>query len=98
MDLPHWSTASPTARDNAGPAPVSRGTRGGLVSEERYRRVLEKYSAVEKEAQRLEHTGARPISRPGRHAGRAGEPPAPNGARLADLLAAPGSDTGISPL
>lgn len=38
--------------------PVGRAV--GLVSEERYRRVLDKYAAVDREIKRLEGTGAAP--------------------------------------
>ena len=61
----------------------------GLVSEERYRRVLEKYAAVERERKRLEHTGAAPSPALDAMLAGHGEAPAPNGARLADLLRRP---------
>ena len=43
-------------QDNADQRLCPVGHAVGLVSEERYRRVLEKYAAVEKERKRLEHT------------------------------------------
>ena len=44
-------------QDNADQRLCPVGHAVGLVSEERYRRVLEKYAAVERERKRLEHTG-----------------------------------------
>ena len=67
--------------------PVGRAV--GLVSEERYRRVLDKYAAVDREIKRLEGTGAAPS--PALTAMRAerGETPPRDGARLGDLLRRP---------
>ena len=67
--------------------PVGRAV--GLVSEERYRRVLDKYAAVDREIKRLEGTGAAPS--PALNAMRAerGETPPWDGARLGDLLRRP---------
>ena len=76
-------------QDNADQRLCPVGHAVGLVSEERYRRVLEKYSAVEKERKRLEHTGAAPSPALDAMLAGHGEPPAPNGARLADLLRRP---------
>ena len=76
-------------QDNADQRLCPVGHAVGLVSEEGYRRVLEKYSAVEKERKRLEHTGAAPSPALDAMLAGHGEPPAPNGARLADLLRRP---------
>ena len=76
-------------QDNADQRLCPVGHAVGLVSEERYRRVLEKYAAVEKERKRLEHTGAAPSPALDAMLAGHGEPPAPNGARLADLLRRP---------
>lgn len=76
-------------QDNADQRLCPVGHQVGLVSEERYRRVLEKYAAVEKECKRLEHTGAAPSAELDAMLASHGEPPAPNGARLADLLRRP---------
>ncbi|MBC5730097.1 tRNA uridine-5-carboxymethylaminomethyl(34) synthesis enzyme MnmG [Pseudoflavonifractor hominis] len=76
-------------QDNADQRLCPVGHAVGLVSEERYRRVLEKYAAVEKERKRLEQTGAAPSPALDAMLAGHGEPPAPNGARLADLLRRP---------
>ena len=76
-------------QDNADQRLCPIGYRIGLVSEERCRRVLDKYAAVEKERKRLEHTGAAPSPALDGMLSAHGEPPAPNGARLADLLRRP---------
>ena len=67
--------------------PVGRAV--GLVSEERYRRVLDKYAAVDREIKRLEGTGAAPL-RLSTPCWRKEERPLPrDGARLGDLLRRP---------
>ena len=76
-------------QDNADQRLCPIGHRIGLVSDERCRRVLDKYAAVEKERKRLEHTGAAPSPALDEMLSAYGEPPAPNGARLADLLRRP---------
>ena len=76
-------------QDNADQRLCPVGHAVGLVSEERYRRVLEKYAAVERERKRLEHTGAAPSPALDAMLAGHGEAPAPNGARLADLLRRP---------
>ena len=76
-------------QDNADQRLCPIGHRIGLVSDERCRRVLDKYAAVEKERKRLEHTGAAPSPALDEMLSAHGEPPAPNGARLADLLRRP---------
>ena len=76
-------------QDNADQRLCPVGHAVGLVSEERYRRVLEKYAAVERERKRLEHTGAAHSPALDAMLAGHGEAPAPNGARLADLLRRP---------
>ena len=77
-------------QDNADQRLCPVGHEVGLVSDERYQRVLDKYAAVEKERKRLEHAGAAPSPALDAMLDAHGEPPAPNGARLADLLRRPG--------
>ena len=76
-------------QDNADQRLCHLGYRVGLVSEERMRAVEEKYAAVEREARRLEHTGAAPSPALDEMLAARGEPPCPHGARLADLLRRP---------
>ena len=76
-------------QDNADQRLCHLGYRVGLVSEERMRAVEEKYAAVEREAKRLEHTGAAPSPQLDEMLAARGEPPCPHGARLADLLRRP---------
>ncbi|MBU5228869.1 tRNA uridine-5-carboxymethylaminomethyl(34) synthesis enzyme MnmG [Intestinimonas butyriciproducens] len=67
--------------------PVGRAV--GLVSEERYRRVLDKYAAVDREIKRLEGTGAAPSPALNAMLAERGETPPRDGARLGDLLRRP---------
>ena len=76
-------------QDNADQRLCHLGYRVGLVSEERMRAVEEKYEAVEREAKRLEHTGAAPSPQLDEMLAARGEPSCPHGARLADLLRRP---------
>ena len=76
-------------QDNADERLCKIGYEIGLVSEERYRAVLEKYEAVKRETKRLEHTGAAAGPALDELLERKGEPPAKNGVRLADLLRRP---------
>ena len=76
-------------QDNADQRLCHLGHRVGLVSEERMQAVEEKYAAVEREAHRLEHTGAAPSPQLDEMLATRGEPPCPHGARLADLLRRP---------
>ena len=76
-------------QDNADRRLCPVGHAVGLVSEARYRRVLDKYAAVDREQKRLEHTGVSPSPALDAMLAGCGEPPAPNGARLADLLRRP---------
>ncbi len=77
-------------QDNADQRLCPVGHAVGLVSDGRYARVREKYAAVEKERERLETAGLRPTDELDRLLAERGEPPAKNGARLADLLRRPG--------
>ena len=76
-------------QDNADQRLTPVGYRVGLVDKARYDSVVEKYRLVDVEKARLERTGAAPS--PGLDAmlTACGESPAPNGARLADLLRRP---------
>ena len=76
-------------QDNADERLCPVGHAVGLVSDARYRRVLEKYAAVAGERRRLEHTGSAPSPELDAMLAGRGEAPAPNGARLADLLRRP---------
>ena len=76
-------------QDNADQRLCHLGHRVGLVSEERMQAVEEKYRCVEREAKRLEHTGAAPSPALDQMLSSRGEPPCPHGARLADLLRRP---------
>ena len=67
--------------------PVGRAV--GLVSEERYRRVLDKYAAVDREIKRLEGTGTAPSPALNAMLAERGETPPRDGARLGDLLRRP---------
>ena len=76
-------------QDNADRRLSAFGHRVGLVSGARLARVEEKYAAVEREIQRLEHTGAPPSPALDGLLADRGEPPCPHGARLIDLLRRP---------
>ncbi|WP_294511797.1 tRNA uridine-5-carboxymethylaminomethyl(34) synthesis enzyme MnmG [uncultured Intestinimonas sp.] len=76
-------------QDNADRRLCPVGHEIGLVSDERYRRVLEKYAAVDKEVKRLMSTGVAPSEALGAMLTEHGESPARDGARLADLLRRP---------
>ena len=77
-------------QDNADRRLVPVGYELGLVSREEYEAVQAKYAAVEREQRRLEHTGAAPGAALSALLAANGQPEAPNGARLADLLRRPG--------
>ncbi len=77
-------------QDNADRRLVPMGYELGLVSREQYEGVQAKYAAVEREQKRLEHTGAAPGAALSALLAAHGQPEAPNGARLADLLRRPG--------
>ncbi len=76
-------------QDNADQRLTAYGHRVGLVSEGRLAQVEEKYAAVQREIQRLEHTGASPSPDLDRLLAEKGEPPCPHGGRLLDLLRRP---------
>ena len=76
-------------QDNADCRLCAIGHQVGLVSEGRLRAVEAKYAAVEREMDRLEHTGAAPSPQLDAMLTALGETPAPHGARLADLLRRP---------
>ena len=76
-------------QDNADRRLCPVGHEIGLVSDERYRRVLEKYAAVDKEVKRLMSTGVAPSEALNAMLTEHGESPARDGARLADLLRRP---------
>ena len=76
-------------QDNADRRLCPVGHEIGLVSDERYRRVLEKYAAVDKEVKRLTGTGVAPSPMLNDMLTQRGESPARDGARLADLLRRP---------
>ena len=80
-------------QDNADRRLCPVGHEIGLVSDERYRRVLDKYAAVDREIRRLERTGAAPSPALDAMLSAKGEPPARDGARLADLLRRPRVNT-----
>ena len=77
-------------QDNADRRLVPIGYELGLVSRDVYEAVQAKYTAVERECRRLEHAGAAPGGALSALLARHGQPEAPNGARLADLLRRPG--------
>ena len=76
-------------QDNADQRLCPVGHEIGLVSDERYRRVLEKYAAVDREVKRLMSTGVAPSEPLNAMLTEHGESPARDGARLADLLRRP---------
>ncbi len=76
-------------QDNADRRLTPVGCRLGLISKEQYEQVAEKYRAVDREADRLEHTGTPPSPALAALLEMRGEPPVKDGARLADLLRRP---------
>ena len=77
-------------QDNADQRLTAIGRRIGLVSEATARRVEEKYAAVERERERLEHTGTAATPALAALLERLGEqPPKAGSAKLADLLRRP---------
>ena len=76
-------------QDNADRRLCPVGHAIGLVSDERYRRVLDKYAAVDREITRLKGTGVPPSPALEAMLTKKGESPARDGARLADLLRRP---------
>jgi len=76
-------------QDNADQRLSPIGYELGLISREQYEKVLEKYKAVEREVNRLEHAGTAPSPDLDKLLEEKGEPPVKDGARLADLLRRP---------
>ena len=76
-------------QDNADRRLTPLGYELGLVSREVYERVEEKYRAVDREVNRLEHTGTPPTPELDKLLEERGEPRVKDGARLADLLRRP---------
>ena len=77
-------------QDNADQRLCPIGHRIGLVDDETYQKVLDKYAAVDREIQRLEHTGVAGHPGPGGTAAEPGEIGAQGGpARLGALLRRP---------
>lgn len=76
-------------QDNADERLCPLGYEVGLVSEERSRRVQEKYAAVAREQKRLERVGIAPTEALNTMLREKGEPETDNGLRLADLLRRP---------
>ena len=79
-------------QDNADERLSHMGHALGLVSEEQYRRVLEKYAAVERELARLEHTHLAPTEALNEMLTAHGTAPVSSGVSLADLLRRPQVD------
>ena len=76
-------------QDNADERLCAIGREIGLVSEERYRAVQEKYAAVEREIQRLEHCHLAPSEALNRMLQEKGSAPAATGVSLGELLRRP---------
>ncbi|MCI5689462.1 MAG: tRNA uridine-5-carboxymethylaminomethyl(34) synthesis enzyme MnmG [Clostridiales bacterium] len=76
-------------QDNADQRLCPLGYAIGLVSQERYDRVREKYARVDREIHRLEHSGVAASPALNALLAEKGEPPAKNSLRLADLLRRP---------
>ena len=76
-------------QDNADRRLTPLGYELGLVSRAHYEQVLEKYRQVDREVDRLEHTGTPPSAALDQLLQGRGEPPVKDGALLADLLRRP---------
>ena len=76
-------------QDNADERLSAIGRRIGLVSEERFRAVQEKYAAVERELRRLEHTHTPPSAALNAMLTEHGTAPVSSGVSLADLIRRP---------
>ena len=76
-------------QDNADQRLCPLGHAIGLVSDQRYQRVLDKYQAVDRERKRLEHSGVAASEELNALLEAKGEPPVKNSVRLADLLRRP---------
>jgi len=85
-------------QDNADERLCAIGNRVGLVSDERLARVEEKYAAVHREMERLEHTGLAPSGALNDYLTAHGTAAVENGAALADLIRRPQIDyMGLAP-
>ena len=76
-------------QDNADQRLTPIGYALGLVPKAQMEAVEEKYAAARRECSRLEHTGVAPSPELDAFLSAHGQPPAPNGVRLADLLRRP---------
>ena len=76
-------------QDNADERLCAVGNRVGLIIDERLARVEEKYAAVRREMERLEHTGLAPSPELNAYLESLGTAPVENGAALADLIRRP---------
>ena len=76
-------------QDNADERLSAIGRRIGLVNEERFRAVQEKYAAVERELRRLEHTHTPPSAALNAMLTEHGTAPVSSGVSLADLIRRP---------
>ena len=76
-------------QDNADQRLTAIGCKLGLVPQAQLEAVEAKYAAVDRECRRLEHAGVAPSPALEEFLRSRGEPAAPNGARLADLLRRP---------
>ena len=76
-------------QDNADQRLTPLGYALGLISQEQYEKVQEKYAAVKREVSRLEHTGTAPSPTLDKLLEDKGESAVKDGARLADLLRRP---------
>jgi len=76
-------------QDNADIRLCEIGSRVGLVSDERLNEVREKYERVNKEINRLEHTGLAPSPELNAYLESVGTAAVPNGSSLADLIRRP---------
>ncbi len=76
-------------QDNADQRLTPIGYALGLVPKARMEAVEEKYAAAQQECSRLEHTGVAPSPELDAFLSAHGQPAAPNGVRLADLLRRP---------
>ena len=76
-------------QDNADQRLTPLGHEIGLIDDDRYRRVLDKYRQADRERRRLEGTGTPPSPSLDALLAAHGEPPAKNALRLSDLLRRP---------
>lgn len=76
-------------QDNADIRLMKTGYEVGLVSEERYNRLLEKTKQIEQEKKRVEHTNIAPSEELNKRLSDIGEQPLSTGAKLANLIRRP---------